>query len=470
VNHQKIWLRSIMLIMLCAVVLLSACESNSQDANVAVGDGLGDGDGNIDPTLYTGDVELQTEKLEIWWDESFGAPYKEFMGEHLEQAFGKDRFEVLNFRRPYSITNSYEGDLFYELRERPTPDLIVFDSRLLPFFVESNYLEPIDIESFLELKSDVLDEIREVVPDRQLYALPYGENVAALYYNKSIFDGLDVPYPTDGMTWDEVLELAAEVKSPGSWVSLDVEVDYGLIASQIALHLYDQEKQLVDLETEAWKEWIRFTEKYLDHRKGEVMSRGMSAFSAGKTAMIVGSQFEEFIDGLYVKEQQFRIFEVEWDVVSFPVFDREDPVAPAKQRLMIGVPRMAAHKEDAYKLIQFLLSEAVQFENLRRGLISLRADADDRMDEFGVSSPLWVGKSRSFLKLTTPAGSYDPSLDKYNVGHLRSGGYSPNDATDWRTEWDPDVIREYVTDYLNKRTAMITELQEKVSEYERFNQ
>lgn len=41
-----------------------------------------------------------------------------------------------------------------------------------------------------------------------LYGLPLYNDRMALYYNKDIFDKFGVPYPKDGMTWDEVIELS----------------------------------------------------------------------------------------------------------------------------------------------------------------------------------------------------------------------------------------------------------------------
>jgi multiple sugar transport system substrate-binding protein len=45
----------------------------------------------------------------------------------------------------------------------------------------------------------------------QLYGLPNTSNPIVLFYNKDIFDAFNVPYPTDGMTWDQVYELAQKV-------------------------------------------------------------------------------------------------------------------------------------------------------------------------------------------------------------------------------------------------------------------
>lgn len=43
----------------------------------------------------------------------------------------------------------------------------------------------------------------------ELYALPFQRHLTALFYNKATFDAFGIPYPTDGMAWDEVIQLAS---------------------------------------------------------------------------------------------------------------------------------------------------------------------------------------------------------------------------------------------------------------------
>ncbi|MCD9026207.1 extracellular solute-binding protein [Cohnella silvisoli] len=51
----------------------------------------------------------------------------------------------------------------------------------------------------------------------KLYGLSPSFSTQALYYNKDMFDKYGIPYPTDGMSWEEVMQLAARfpVKKDG---------------------------------------------------------------------------------------------------------------------------------------------------------------------------------------------------------------------------------------------------------------
>lgn len=64
----------------------------------------------------------------------------------------------------------------------------------------------------------------------KLYGLAPTFNTDALYYNKDLFAKHGIPEPTDGMTWDEVLKLAARFPTDGD----DETRVYGLTSSMFA--------------------------------------------------------------------------------------------------------------------------------------------------------------------------------------------------------------------------------------------
>lgn len=436
------------LLMLWPLVLLSACTPESGKNE------------EIDLSPQTDEMELQADYFHIWWDDSFGAPYETLMKPHLANAFGETRFDAFGFMRPFYNPSTKTRDLFQELLRKPSPDLIVFDSMYLSFFIESNYLAPVDhLEPYLAVEDAALEEVRTVAPDFSLYAIPYGESVYGLFYNKTLFDLMDVPYPRDGMTWDETFQLASQVKKPMSWVALDVD-NFSLVASQIPL-------RLADFDEESWLKWDQFVAQFLRQREGEAWSNGIWYFYEGKVAMVAASLMDYTHSYLNNVSGDLRLSKVDWDVVSFPVFSAEQPVAPARRMLLLGVPRMAENKEDAFKIIRRLLTEPVQRENMRLGLLSVRDDADAWAEEFGAA--YWSDKSTSFLSRSIPTGKYDYGLDKQSIHQLATEiSFNVDDRWDWTLRWDQDSVRRKVMEYRGKRADVIGQLREKVAEYERY--
>ncbi|WP_127497269.1 extracellular solute-binding protein [Paenibacillus glycanilyticus] len=127
-----------------------------------------------------------------------------------------------------------------------------------------------DLDSFLPSVIDLL----KARGGGKLYGLSPSFSSQALYYNKDLFDKYGVPYPTDGMSWEEVLQLAARfpAKKGSDNVSLDkVGADdalYGLslpmqtrdsfelireIGEAKGLLYADGEAKTVSFDTPEWK-------------------------------------------------------------------------------------------------------------------------------------------------------------------------------------------------------------------------
>lgn len=65
--------------------------------------------------------------------------------------------------------------------------------------------------------SDIKDNFAETlvnnyVRDGKNYAVPKDFDTNALWYNKDLFDQAGVEYPTDDMTYDDLVALATELK------------------------------------------------------------------------------------------------------------------------------------------------------------------------------------------------------------------------------------------------------------------
>lgn len=107
------------------------------------------------------------------------------------------------------------------MQEPNPPDVVVVNYDQLPRLIDQNLLAPLDPliakDKFdtSNIVPSVIDGIRGLSSDGNLYALAPYFSSAALAYNKDIFDQAGVPYPTDGMTWDELFDLARRVARPG---------------------------------------------------------------------------------------------------------------------------------------------------------------------------------------------------------------------------------------------------------------
>jgi ABC-type glycerol-3-phosphate transport system substrate-binding protein len=444
-----------MIVIAITVLILSACDTKGEEPD------LGHVDDDTIVAEYNDDDALVADRLVIWWDTGSGVSYKTFAEEALNKRYPKTRFQFTEF------TTYMRPSYLDMMKSKPSPDLIVFDTRFLPLMIETDYLEPIPDMYGVEMDYDTITELRASVSDLSLYVLPFGRIGEGLFYNKKVFDERNIPYPKDGMTWDEVIELAKVLKSSRR-SPIDVSA-YDSMASQLSLRMYDPETGQLDFESEEWKELTRILIEIndLDEYSSEIDGNGGSlslSFSKGDFAMVAGPLFGHgFLKtGFMDFEGNLTSYEVDWDMVSFPVFDDEQRLRPADYLLGIGIPKGSPNKEDALKVLRYLLSREVQEENSRKGLISMRADAGAFADDFGSFSIL-AGKSVSSLLSEGPKGERDPVFEHLDaIGKLLSEMVYLDDS--WRdvaVEKAQGRISEIIPIIMKERQKYIEEIRSK---------
>lgn len=114
-----------------------------------------------------------------------------------------------------SIVNNYSEKLATEIASGTPPDVFLLDSPQIPVFVERGLT--LDLGHYAARvgydPTRVFPEVLSVF-DRNghLYAFPKGFTPMVVYYNRSLFDDLEIPPPPqDEWTWEEFLQTARSV-------------------------------------------------------------------------------------------------------------------------------------------------------------------------------------------------------------------------------------------------------------------
>ncbi len=172
------------MIMVCSVIIFAGCTSKTKTNSAD----------NSEPEPITLKVHFADE-------------------ENFNNAFIKPAEEKF----PHITFEHVEGDLQELIAGKKAPDIL--------WFWDQGWLEH---ASELEMTYDMRDlieqsgfdisrfnpnhlaEWKELSGD-ELWVLPMSTDRFALMYNKDIFDQFGVEYPKDGMTWEEVVDLAKDV-------------------------------------------------------------------------------------------------------------------------------------------------------------------------------------------------------------------------------------------------------------------
>lgn len=84
-------------------------------------------------------------------------------------------------------------------------DILAVDNNMLPLLINEGLLQPIEgVE-----KSDFSGAIWDAaIKDGVLYGVPFRADTSGVFYNKDLFDEAGVPYPQDGWSWQDFLDIA----------------------------------------------------------------------------------------------------------------------------------------------------------------------------------------------------------------------------------------------------------------------
>jgi len=273
------------------------------------------------------------------------------------------------------------------------PDVLMVETSELETLGEEGKLY--DIESFvLDSKYDVNGLFPGVIDAMKqygggnLYAIPTNYYTQALYYNKDLFDEHNVPYPTDQMTWTEVINLANMFPADGdplerifglkmSW-SKDLSQIINTLANTEGLKVFDENTLQMTIDTPGWasiveqaqsvlKSDVLFYEDMIWGRGGEEVvyfDQNMDHFSrnpffSGRLAMSVDSNYlvNEIENAKKYAQNPENIIE-NWDMVTTPVGSQNPDVSYSTgYNNLFAIHAASTNVEEAWNFISYITGD-----------------------------------------------------------------------------------------------------------------
>jgi multiple sugar transport system substrate-binding protein len=224
---------------------------------------------------------------------------------------------------------------------------------LAPYIKKSN----IDLNQF---EPGVMNGIKSYSDKGEIFGLPLIISPWALYYNKDIFDKFGVTYPKDGLTWEQLIDLATKLtrSDGGTQYKGVVMQQIDKMAYQLSLPYYDQKAQKPAFESDGWKRLFGQMKQVWDipgifNSKADI-SAYSTEFEAKKIAAMVPNNNK--IPN-YIKEETTNGFN--WDIAEFPSYSDKPNVYPAIEANTLMLDTASKHKDAAFKVISLMVSEDV---------------------------------------------------------------------------------------------------------------
>jgi len=276
-------------------------------------------------------------------------------------------------------------DVFRETEPSVMPDLILDVDRL---FIPSTKPDKWNYDLSIELgarnfdlsrfQPDLIDRIASFGEQGQFLSLPLFRFNFALNYNKEIFDLFEVPYPKDGLTWDEVIDLSrkfAEPKDGVRYTGFDPILD-GTIAvtylDQRSLTALNPQSNEPIVTSPEWKTAVRSWKSIFDSdREIWNMDHGTNySFLLGRAAMTISSNLSmSMLPEGYSKIRNY-------DLATYPRMSSDSNFGAASRVFMLSFLPNNHNMKASFEVAEYLVSDEMQSFLSRSGFISVLQNED----------------------------------------------------------------------------------------------
>lgn len=225
----------------------------------------------------------------------------------------------------------------------------------------------------------VVQTIRDL-DEGKITAIPFSRNSSALFYNKDIFDIFAAPYPTNGMTYDQVIDLARKLTRTQDGVPY-IGWEPGLPDANISPFvqpLVDVKTNKALIDTTAYKKVF------------EMMKLGyeIPGFIGPKNGFrYTPAHFiNDKVVGMYVdwyNKMMPQLIEADskgsapnWDIVTVPNFPEYANVGRHESVQFLSVTKQSKYKDQAMQVLKTVSSLEAQLLQSRNGRISVLNDPE----------------------------------------------------------------------------------------------
>ncbi|HEY4392347.1 MAG TPA: extracellular solute-binding protein [Paenibacillus sp.] len=315
---------------------------------------------------------------ESWFYQQYGDLFSMKNGENVE-------FEIISTQNLY---NNEEGksyqEAYDELIDKEKPDVLMLDTNNFEKYVGDGKL--VELDTYIEKDKYNLEgiypgllELLKEIGGSKLYGLSPTFYGSAVFYNKDLFNKYGVDLPHDGMSWQDILDLARRFPTDGDEKtrvygygdSYPISIDnlISMISSAEGLMNVNPDTMKVTVDTDSWK---RVFQLAIDAEKSGVVynpegDRFMGGsmeeyyqsqpFLMGRSAMTLGSPY--MLQNMKDAKERLKDYKpFELGIVSGPV-DPSDPTSTYNANLseVFAINAASPNKDVAWDFIKFVNGE-----------------------------------------------------------------------------------------------------------------
>ncbi|WP_282936381.1 extracellular solute-binding protein [Paenibacillus sp. RC67] len=350
-------LRKVLPVMMIAVLLAATACTKSQDAR-----------GQEEPSTKAVEegpktpveITFYSSSKEPLFVEAVRRKFPDYTIKYIQKGAG--------FSFPEMIASNQTFDIYVESARTYARDLL--GAKLEMDMTDLAAKHQVDLSRF---DKNGLDQMRSA---GGLYGLPIYGSGMALYYNKEIFDRFGIPYPKDGMTWEETYELAKKLTrvDDKSYYGYWIKTKSYLRKNQYSLPFVDMKTEMALINNEKWKKTIETVYEKFSSIEG--MEGKFGTQWPGSDVFYKNKDVAMYLTDSDMHQGVKEMRDMKWDMVSVPTFNDAPRIGPQIMYTYLGVPSFSKHKDEAMKVIQYLTSDEFQMELSKQGFLTALNNQD----------------------------------------------------------------------------------------------
>lgn len=280
-------------------------------------------------------------------------------------------------------------------------------SRFIDFQLQSDITDLIQKNKFdLSRLDDTAVGLMKEIAGGGMYGLPVTNNPSVLVYNRDLFDKFGVSYPRDGMTWDEIYEVAKKLtrkEGDVNYRGFVTSFSHIALMNQLSANFIDRStlKPLL-LTDDKWKKHADNLVRFFKIPGNEVQSTNLAQMNKWFV--------EERIAAMNATQVWLApsdpLNQVNWDMVSLPEYGDLRGVGSQPYPTYFNITNMAKGnaRDTAFQVIAWLTSDEYQLAKSKEGVLPMNKNPEIRA-AFGANMPFLKGRNVKALMPAKPAAA-----------------------------------------------------------------
>lgn len=346
---------------LLSVMVLTACNADTQDTQDANGDAA---DSNSEVENDNGDDEGSEEV-----EGNITVAGWEFIESSLTAALDDFNAEYPNVEVSFEVAppaDLYRNLLLNLSAGSGAADVVAIEGQELARFVETGELY--DITDRVEPYIDDFNDFKwaDGMMDDQIYAMPWDSGPVGLYYRRDVFEEAGLPSDPESVeellaTWDDYIETAGIIteETDSKMLALPNSPEDGrlfdILMQQIGTWYFNDDGEVI-VNNEDSERVLEFMETLWENEYTEDTSEWSDGWYASLSQGNVATLPMAVWMGGFLREWIAPEAEGDWGVVPLPVWDEGGYRTANDGGSTLVITEQSENKEAAWAFVEFMLT------------------------------------------------------------------------------------------------------------------